>query len=247
MPPQPYHAHSTGDRRKSVYTGLYNEPKHAPKLDLRAMLRIPFRPTRALTDLYLSTDLRWTMVLVAVSAIVYSVVSAFVTSEMYDVIGAEYLDAFEAVLLALLGLIVALVSFLIFALVSSIVAAELFGGRGDRGSTVILTGYCFPWFVSVSLVILAIFSLGFSDLELNQMDHWSDAEMTQAIVWGAGLLIAAVMGLIWLLFLAGKAIGVANDLSTGEGAMSAVIGAICAGLVSVVVGAVLRLPIGLSF
>jgi hypothetical protein len=247
MPHQPYHTHSTHDRRRSAYPDLYNAPKHAPKLDLRNMLRIPLHPTKALTELYRSTEMRWALVIVILSSVLYSVVSALVTTEMYDVIGMGYINTFEAGLLASVGLIVSVVSFLIFSVMSSVVASELFGGRGDKGSTVTLVGYCYPWFVCVSTLILAIFVMGFNGLELGQVNDWSDAEVTRAIVWGACLLVAAVSGLIWLLFLAGKAIGVANDVSTGEGAMSAVIGAICAGLVSVVVGMVLRLPIGLSF
>jgi hypothetical protein len=166
---------------------------------------------------------------------------------MYDVLGMGYIDAFEAGLLASVGLIVAIVSFLIFSVVSSIVASELFGGRGDKGSTVTLIGYCYPWFVCVSLVLLAIFAVGFSGLELGQVENWSDSETARAIAWGMTLLAAAILGLVGLLYISGKAIGVANNISTGEGAMSAIIGAICAGLVSAVVGIVLRLPIGLSF
>jgi len=247
MPHQPYNTHSAHDLKRSAYPGLYDAPKHAPKLDLRNMLRIPLHPTKALTELHRSTDMRWALVIVILASVLYSVVSALVTTEMYDVIGMGYIDALEAGLLASVGLIVSVVSFLIFSVVSSVAASELFRGRGDKGSTVTLVGYCYPWFVCVSMLILAIFVMGFNSLELSQVNDWSDAEVTRAIAWGAFLLVAAVSGLIWLLFLTGKAIGVANDVSTGEGAMSAVIGAICAGLVSVVVGMVLRLPVGLSF
>lgn len=70
--------------------------------------------------------------------------------------------------------------------------------------------------------------------------------MERAIVWGVVLLASAVLGLTWLLALTGRAVSVANDVSGGEGALSAIIGAIAAGLVSLVVGAVMRLPIGLT-
>ncbi len=246
MPHQPYHTHSSHSSKRSVYPGLYDGPKGAPKLDLRNMLSIPMRPRKALMSLYGSTDMRWALVIVILFSVLYSTVSALVTTEMYDVIGAGYIDAFEAGLIAFVGVVVAIVSFLIFSLVSSIVASELFGGRGDKGSTVTLIGYCYPWFVCVSLILLAMFTIGFGGLELSQVENWSDSEITRAIAWGATLLAAAILGLIWLIYISGKAIGVANNISTGEGAMSGVIGAICAGLVSAVIGMVLRLPIGLS-
>ncbi|UCE46037.1 MAG: YIP1 family protein [Methanobacteriota archaeon] len=246
IPPQPYHTHSRHDLRRSRHAELYSQPKQSPKLDIGNFLRMPFAPTRAFTTLYRSTDLRWAMVLVFVFALVYSALSTVVTTEMHDVLGIERVSASNAMILASLELVVALVSFLIFGLVSSVVASEVFGGRVDKGSTVTLLGYCYPWFVVISTVLLVIFIAGFSGLELDQVEHWSSDELERAIIWGAALLAGAIIGLIWLLTLVGKAIGVSNDVSTGEGAMAAVIGAIVAGLVSFAMGTLMRLPIGLS-
>lgn len=247
MPPQPYHVHTRHDHRQSRYPGLYSQPKEQPRLDLGNLARLAYAPTRALTSIYRSSDLRWAMVLVLVFAVVYSAASAIVTAETYDVVGMDHVGWPEAIALGALELLVAVASFLIFALVSSIVASEMFGGRGARGPTVTLTGYCFPWFVIVSIVLMAIFTAGFSGLELNQAEHWSSDEIERAFVWGAMLVAGAILGLLWLLVLVAKAIGVANDVSTGEAALSAVVGAIVAGLVSFAMGAVVRLPIGLSF
>ncbi|MCJ2532802.1 MAG: YIP1 family protein [Candidatus Thermoplasmatota archaeon] len=231
---------------ESRYPGLYAQPKHAPKLDLRNFFRLIAHPRHSLSELYLSTDLKYAMFLVVLSTTIYAVVGAAVTSEMSEVIGVGDANAFELLMLAALGWIVAIISFLVFAVVSSIVSHEVFDGRGDKGSTVALAGYCYPWFVAVTLVLLTIFAAGFGGLELSQVQHWGDSDMERAIAWGAVLLASAVLGLIWLLVLTGRAVSVANDVSVGEGILSAIIGAIAAGLVSLVVGAVMRLPIGLT-
>ncbi len=231
---------------ESRYPGLYAQPKHAPKLDLRNFFRLVAAPRRSLSELYLSTNLKYAMFLVALSTAIYAVVSAAVTSEMSEVIGVGDTNAFELLALVALGWIVAIISFLVFAVVSSMVSHEVFDGRGDKCSTIALAGYCYPWFVMITLVILTMFAVGFSGLELSQVQHWGDSEIERAIVWGAVLLASAVLGLIWLLILTGRAVSVANDVSVGEGVLSAIIGAIAAGLVSLVVGAVMRLPIGLT-
>ena len=247
IPPQPYYAHSGADARKSKYAGLYSQPKHAPGFALTEMLRLPVSPRRALTTLFLSTDMRHAMILVALLTTLSISFSTVITEEMASVVGLDYIDALEMLFIGAVGWVVTIVSFLIFAVVSAIVAQEIFDGRGDKGATVTLVGYCFPWFVIVSVILLSIFTAGFSGLELDRVQDWTDSEIQRALTWGAVLLVAAVLGVIWLLFLVGRAVGVANDISTAGGALSAVIGAIAAGLVSLIVGTVLRLPIGISF
>ena len=247
IPPQPYFAHSGADHKKSKYEGLYSQPKHAPRFAWVEMLRLPVSPRRALTTLYLSTDMRHAMILVALLTTMSIAFSTVITEEMAAVVGIDHLDALEMLFIGAVGWVVTLVSFLIFSIVSAIVAQEMFEGRGDKGATVTLVGYCFPWFVVVSIVLLSIFTAGFSGLELDRVQDWTDSEIERALTWGALLLVSAVLAVIWLLFLVGRAIGVANDISTAGGSLSAVIGAIAAGLVSLIVGMVLRLPIGISF
>lgn len=246
IPPQPYYSHPDGNRRKSKYGELYSQPKHAPRFAIAEMLRLLVSPRRALTNLYLSTDMRHAMILVALLTTLSIAFSTVVTEEMAEVVGIDYIDALEMLLIGAVGWVVTIVSFLIFAVVSAIVAQEIFEGRGDKGSTVTLVGYCFPWFVVVSILLLSIFTAGFSGLELDRVQDWTDPEIERALTWGAVLLVTAVLAVIWLIFLVGRAIGVANDISTAGGALSAVIGAIAAGLVSLIVGMVLRLPIGIS-
>ena len=246
IPPHWYDASSGQVARQSRYPGLYEQPRHAPRLNLVNLVRIAVTPKRALLELFLSTDLRHAMFLVVVATTLYAVVGTAVTALMPEAIGLEDADSFELLALGALGWVIAVVSFLVFGLVSAIVSHEVFGGRGDKGATINLTGYCYPWFVLVTVVLLIIFAAGFGGLELSQIQDWSDAEMERAIVWGALLFVAAIAGLIWLLAIAGRAVSVANDISGGEGALSAIIGSIAAGLVSLAVSAIMRLPVGLT-
>ena len=165
VPPHRFAPSSGRASHESRYPGLYAQPKHAPKLDLRNLFRLITYPRRSLSELYLSTDLKYAMFLVILSTTIYAVVSTAVTGEMSEVIGVGDANAFELLVLGALGWIVAIISFLVFAVVSSIVSNEVFGGRGDKGSTVALAGYCYPWFVMVTLVLLTIFAVGFRRLE----------------------------------------------------------------------------------
>jgi hypothetical protein len=61
------------------------------------------------------------------------------------------------------------------------------------------------------------------------------------------LLVVALIGVVWLLVMVSKAIGVANDVSTVAGALSAILAAVAAGIISLIVRAVMSLPIGISF
>ncbi|UCE91979.1 MAG: hypothetical protein JSV90_02235 [Methanobacteriota archaeon] len=244
--PQPYHVHTSHGPRASRHPGLYSQPRLEPRIDLHSLVTLPFRPGEALRALYTSTDLKCAMSVVLVFAAIHAAIGALITIEMSDAIGAGQMGALEVVALAALGCVVSIVSFLVFSLASSVAGAELFGGRGNKGATVTLLAYCYPWFVGVSLALLLIFSIGFGDLELRLVEEWTESEIEHAIVWGAVILTAAAGSVVWLLFIAGKAIGVANDISTAEGALSAVVGGIAAGVVSIVIGAVVRLPLGLT-
>jgi hypothetical protein len=246
VPPQRFDSSVGQVVRRSRYPGLYTQPRRTPGLDLRNLFRATVSPRSAMPELYLSTDLRHAMFLVGIATTIYATVSTAVTGLMPGSVGLGDATSLDLLILGALGWIIAVVSFLVFALVSSIVSHEVFGGRGDKGSTIALTGYCYPWFVLVTVALLTVFAVGFGDLDLSQVQDWGDAEVERAIAWGALLLVSAIAGLIWLLAMTGRAISVANDISGGEGALSAIIGSIAAGLVSLAVGAVLRLPLGLT-
>jgi hypothetical protein len=185
--------------------------------------------------------------MVVVFAVLSNVAGVIVTESMAEVIGYSMTDALGAVLEGAAGVVVTLLSLLVFAVVASLSARAVFNGRGDRGSTITLVSYCYPWFVLVTVLLLAVFATGFEGLSLGRVDRWTDAEIERAIVYGAVLLALFVASLVWLLWVVSKAIGVANDTSAGASALCAVIAAATAGVVAVVAGTFIRLPIGLNF
>lgn len=233
--------------RTSVYPWLYARPKEPPHYCLGDLLRIAYSPTKTLARLYSRTDLRHALVLVVFFAAVSNIVSAIVTESMADVIGYSATDALGFMVQAVAGTIVTVLSLLVFGVVASLAAHEVFSGRGDKGSTITLVSYCYPWFVLMTVVLLAVFTAGFEGLNLDRVQHWTDAEMERAIVFGAILLAVAVSGFVWLLWLVSKAIGMANDMKTGQSALCAILAAVAAGIISLLVGTVVHLPIGITF
>jgi hypothetical protein len=247
IPPAGYIAPGQPAERQSVYPGLYAQPKRAPRYGWTQILMLPFHPERALKSILLSSDLRHALVIVLIFAMLSTSVSTIITADMAEVIGYKAGDAVQTVLQGGVSLIVTLLSFLVLGVVAALVSHEMFGGRGDRGSTITLIGYCYPWFTLLTLALLAVFSAGFSGLELSTVNQWTDADMERAIVWGAVLLVVAVLGFMWLLYIVGKAVGTANDIPTLSGSLSAILASVASGLLSLIVGTVMRLPIGLSF
>jgi len=56
-----------------------------------------------------------------------------------------------------------------------------------------------------------------------------------------------LVGMIWLLVITSRAISVANDISLGEGTLTAILSATAAGLVYLVVESVMSLPLVLVY
>ena len=233
--------------RTSVYPWLYLTPKDAPRFCLPEVLRIAYSPTKALSRLYLCSDLRHALLLVIVFAVISNIVSVAVTESMADVLGYSAADAFDVGIEWAAGIIVSVMSLLVFGVVAAVASREVFDGRGDRGSTITMVSYCYPWVVLFSIVLLAIFTAGFEGLNLDRVQRWTDAEVDRAIVYGAALLAVAVVGFSWLLWVVSKAIGMANDTRTLPASLCAVIGVVAAGVVSLIVGLFVRLPIGINF
>lgn len=247
LPPQGYidpgHAHA----RSSPNAWLYARSKEAPRLCLSEVLRVAYAPTKSLSRLYLCSDLKHAMLVVLVFAVISNVVSVVVTESMAGVLGYDALDALGVAVEGVAGVIVSVMSLLIFGLTAATASREVFGGRGDRGSTITMVAYCYPWFVLLSILLLTVFTAGFEGLDLETVQHWTDAEMERAIAYGAVLMVLVLLGFGWLLWLVSKAIGMANDTTTGSAALCAIVASVAAGIVSLVVGLFVRLPIGINF
>ena len=227
------------------YPGLYTAPKHAPRLDIVDLVRISYKPREAFPSLYLSTNLHMALAVVVVFSVLSALVSALVTADVGEVLGYSTGDALAVAMQGFVSWAVSIFAFLVFAFTSASVARGVFGGRGEKGSTITLIGYAYPAYVLLSILLLLIFTAGFGSLDLTDVQDWTGSEMNQAIFWGAVLILVAMFGLMWLLWVVSRAISVANDISMGEAALSAVLSAIAAGIVYVLAGRLMSLPMGL--
>lgn len=247
IPPQGYVEPGHVRMRRSVYSWLYLQPKEQPRFCLLEILRIAYSPMKSLSRLYLCSDLKHALMVVVSLAIISNLVGVAVTESMADVLGYSASDALGVIIEGAAGVLVTLMSFLVFGIVAATASREVFDGRGDKGSTIAMVAYCYPWFVLFSVLLLVLFTAGFEGLDLERVQRWSDAEVERAIVYGALLLTTAVLGFVWLLWVVSKAIGMANDTTTSSAALCAVVAAVAAGVVSLVVGVFIRLPIGINF
>ncbi len=232
--------------KESHHPGLYTQPKHPPRLDLKDLLRVAYRPVEAFESLYLSSNLQRGLSLVVLFSLASAMVGTLVTADAGELFGYDTKDALMLGLRGFASWIVTLLAFLVFAVVAAVVAKSLYGGRGERSTTITLVGYCFPAYVLVNLLLLVILTAGFQGLDINNVLTWGAAGERQAWTVAAILIVVALVCLTWLLWIVSRAIGVANDVSGSESVLTAIIAAIAAGIVYLVAGAAFRLPIGLS-
>ncbi len=245
--PLPGHEEATHHLGKiSHHPGLYTRPKSHPMLDLKDLGRVAYQPLEAFESLYLTTNLQRSLSLVIIFSLASAAAGTLATAGTGSLFGFETGDALLLGMRGFASWIVTLLAFLTFSLVASIVAKGIYGGRGERSATITLVGYCFPAYVLVSFLLLAIFTTGFQGLNLTDVASWTSGDKDQALVAAIALLGVAFAGLVWLMWIVSRAISVANDISGSEGILTAVIAAIAAGLVYLIAGAAFRLPIGLS-
>lgn len=237
----PLHPHM----HASHFAGLYVQPKRTPRLRFADIARAAYSPSKTFQKLYLSTDLRKALALVILFTIVSVLVSTLVTANASALLRYDTTDALVLAFRSFVSGVVIMLAFLVYGLAAALVAKDVFGGRGERATTITLLGYCYPSYVILSVVALVIFDVGFSGLKLSTIHLWTDAEWNQAIVESIVLLVVIVVGLVWLTWMAAKAISVSNDISTGEAVLAAVLAVIPAGIIFVLAGAMMPLPIGL--
>jgi len=247
IPPAGFESAEHPHVRHTHYPGLYAQPKQHPRLDLTDLVRLLYAPTNAFKRLYLATDLRRAMAIVIVFSMVSVAVSVFVTIDVADLVGYDAGDTIYLALSSVVAFVVSILTFLIFAMTSSALARGMFGGRGEKGATITLLGYCFPAYVLVNIVVLAVFQVGLGVVSEGPIWEWSSSELNRVSAGIFVLMVVAVIGLVWLLVISSRAISVANDISYGEGVLTAIMSAAVAGIVYLMVSAIVALPLGLSF
>lgn len=243
LPPTGLETHA----HHSFYPGIYSLPKYRPRLDFRDLLRVAYSPKEAFRSLYLTTDLRRAIALVILFSILSTVISVVVTVNVAEVIGFDTSDAILLGGSAFIGWIVSLFSFLLFSVLSATIAHGIFNGRGDRTMSITLIGYCYPWFVVLNVLYLVAFEVSFEGFDLTQLETWSESDLASATAGIIATLAIVVFGITWLLWISGRAISVANDISMAESIVTAVFSVTLSGIVYYVFSRILALPLGLSF
>ncbi len=230
-----------GRGRMAHYPGLYNRPKETPRFDIGGLLRIAVLPSDGFQRLMVRTDFRHSMVVVIVTAFVGTIIAGLVSWSLLDELGYYtsnnlWLAAAEAVSFA-----VQLLTFFVFSFAGAFLSKGLFNGRGDYASTASLMGYAFVWYTAFSVVASVVFAGIRSGADSGDYSVVSDSLFALAL-----LFMLVISGLVWLLWVSGRAVSVANDISHGEGALVIIISALIAGVVSIAVSAFVTLPIGIS-
>lgn len=246
IPPDDYQDPAHPHVHHTHYPGLYQEPKRHPRFDFSDLVKIAYAPTKAFMNLYLSSDLQRAMALVLVFSLFSVGVSVLVTVDMADIIGYNARDAIRLGFEAFAAWLLSILSFLVFSVVAAGIAKGVFGGRGERSSTIALLGYCFPMYVLVNVLLLGIFRVGFSGVGVGIQDLTA-SDLNHVTAGLAALVVVAIFGLLWLLAISSKAISVSNDVSIGEAGLTAILSVTATGVIYIVVSLVIALPLGLSF
>jgi hypothetical protein len=246
IPPEDYGDPAHPHIHHTHYPGLYSQPKQHPRFDFIDLLKILYSPAKAFSNLYLSTDLRRSLAIVLVFSMVSAGASMLVSVDMADIVGYNVRDALQLGLQVFLSWAIMILAFMVFSVLSASISKGIFGGRGERSATMTLVGYCFPAYVFVNVVVLLIFKLGFSGVAVGLQD-FTMSDLREVSAGLMVLVIAAFIGLVWLLVITSRAIGVANDISQGEAGLTAILSIAASGLIFLIVSAVVNLPLGLSF
>jgi hypothetical protein len=246
IPPDDYEDPAHPHVHHTHYPGLYAKPKLPARFDIVDLFKIGYSPSKAFTNLYLSTDLRRALAIVLVFSMLSVGASILVSVDMGDVVGYGAQDAIEFGVQAFVAWVLSILTYMVFGIVAAGISKGIFGGRGERSATMTLIGYCYPAYVLLNIIMLLIFEIGFSGVGVRIQDLTPDdlAEVTAGLV---ALIIATLVGLLWLLVIAGRAISVANDTSMGEAGLTAVLSVAITGIIFLVVSALVSLPLGLSF
>jgi len=247
IPPEDFESPAQPHVHNIHYPGLYDKPKSHPRFHFMDIARAALSPRKAFMKLYLTTNMQRAMAIVAVFSMVLVSISILVSVDMADVIGYDTGDTIQFAGHVFFSWVLAILTFMIYSIAASAIAKGVFEGRGDRSSTIALLGYCFPVYVLVSVILFLIFEIGFESVGFVPLGQWTSEELNRVTIGVVLLVIAAFIGLVWLLMISSRAISVANDISLGEGGLASILSASAAGIVYLIVQSVMSLPLLLVF
>lgn len=213
-------SHKGGTRKLEgiYYPGLYSQPRSLEGLDKSALLSILYNPKKAFKSLYLSANLKGAVALLAVVSILVGTwsilwIHVFNQSEIlwihvfYQSESPTALEWFQAVEL----MSSTFVSLGLLAILGAFFLRKASRGRGDYRSSFILVAYVGPWVAAFGACI------GFLS--------WESSSSLNVYFAFAGAI------LVWLLWVWGTALSVANDVSVGQGVSAVFVAPIAVGII----------------
>ncbi|UCE91306.1 MAG: YIP1 family protein [Methanobacteriota archaeon] len=178
-------------------------------LEKSALLSIPYSPKKAFESLYLSGTLRVAVVVLATTSILVGAWS-LLKNHMFDQsANLEWPEAIQqgSLIFTTLGLI---------AILGAYFSRRLYRGRGDYRSSFILVSFIAPW------EFLFVVCFGFLS--------WEPA------INLIGSLIVTGAFVVWMFWVCGMAISVANDISIGQGVTTVLIASYLCGIIIMFTG-----------
>ena len=179
------------------------------RLEKSALLSIPYSPRKAFESLYLSGTLRGAVVIFISTSILVGAWS-LLKNHVFDQSAAlEWPEAIQqgSWIFITLGLI---------AILGAYFSRRLYRGRGDYRSSLILMSFIAPW------EFLFVVCFGFLS--------W---EPTINLI---GSLIVTGAFVVWMFWVCGTAISVANDISIGQGVTTVIIASYLCGIIIMFTG-----------
>jgi hypothetical protein len=242
--PYPYPPPGYYYYKQPVYPGLYGQPPQQPRLRFDLLFRILFRPKEAFLELYHCTTKIEGIQMVAVLAILSTVMNLIVSMTInvnlmggYSTYDASY-NMVQVAVQSALAVPLAIITVYAVGWLSAKLTRSIGRGREDVDKTIGLLGYGNIVGVFLGIIQLIIYGIVFIALR--------DASFDVAFPVTIGLLITfAVISFVWGLIVSGTAVSVANDVTLGQGIGSYFLASLIIGFI--IVGMVMGILIAILF
>jgi hypothetical protein len=248
--PYPYPYPPPPQFRPSVYDGLYAQEPETPRLRLDILPKVLFKPKEAFVDIHNHTTKIQGIIMVIIITLIQASITLlfFFNTGIYSA-GYTTPDSSEAftiifLMISLIGVPLAVVSLYFVGYLSAIFSREIGGGRNDTDKTIGLLGYG-----SILTLVMAIIQIALLYLVLGNIANDVDTleESANLFRYLGIVILVAIIGFIWGLWVNGTAVSVANDISVGQGAVSYFLASLIIGFIFGMIGAAIGFTVGFAF
>lgn len=225
---------------KSYYPELYRKPEQEHRLRFNALPKILFKPKEAFVEIYHNTGISQGIMVAIIICVLSSLISYGVgalSGYYYGGLGGGYYyysgQFTTSTILSLtfglaIGIPLSIVSLLATGWLSAKLAKAIGKGRDDVGKTIGFFGYA----TVMSLVISALIAILIASGVMSAYYSPEPGALPPGFFLGLAIMvIIAIIGLIWGLWVNGTATSVANDVSVGVGVVSYFLAAIIIGII----------------